>query len=76
LFYEGNCEVDIDTHLVKKVFAGEVVRIERNIRGNGLAKQIESGTTNSAPDNSNPGKKILDTNGTGAGGEGGELDIY
>jgi hypothetical protein len=76
LFYEGNCEVDIGTHLVKKVFAGEVVRVERNIRGDGQAKQIEGGTTNSAPDNTNPGKEIPDTDGNGTGSGSGELDIY
>jgi hypothetical protein len=76
LSYEGNCEVDIGTHLVKKVFAGEIVRIERNIPGNDQAKQIESGTTNSSPDNSSTGKEIPGTNGNGTGSKDGELDIY
>jgi hypothetical protein len=76
LFYEGNCEVDIGAHLVKKVFDGEVVRIERSIRGDGQAKQIEGGATNSAPDNSSAGKEIPDTNGNGAGSKDGELDLY
>jgi hypothetical protein len=76
LFYEANCEVDIGTHLVKKVFSGEVVRIERSIRGDNQAKQIESGTSNSKPDNSSAGKEIPGTNGNGAGSKDGELDIY
>jgi hypothetical protein len=76
LFYEANCEVDVGTHLVKKVFAGEVIRIERNIRGDGQTKQIESGTTNSNPDNPDSGKEIPDTNENGAGSKDGELDIY
>jgi hypothetical protein len=76
LFYEADCEVDIGTHLVKKVFSGEVVRIERSIRGDGQAKQIESGTTNGKPDNSTPGKEIPGANGVSAADGNGELDIY
>jgi hypothetical protein len=76
LFYEADREVDVGTQLVKKVFGGEVVRIERNIRGDGQAKQIESGTTNSTPDNSSTSEKVPGTNGNGAGGGNGELDIY
>jgi hypothetical protein len=76
LFCEAGCEIDIGTHLVKRVFAGEVIKIERNIRGDNQAKQIEGGTTNGKPDNSTSGKEIPDTNGDGTGSKDGELDIY
>ena len=76
LFYEADCEIDVGIHLVKKVFGGEVVKVERNIRGNGQAKQIESGKGNADDNNGNPGEKMAGTNGNGEAKGNGELDIY
>ncbi|MDR2097677.1 MAG: hypothetical protein LBP37_04075 [Spirochaetaceae bacterium] len=76
LLYDTNTEIDIGVHLVKKIFAGEVIKVERDIQGDSQAKQIESGTSNSTPGDTNPGEKIPDTNGNGAGRRSGELDIY
>jgi hypothetical protein len=76
LFYEADAEIDLGAHLVKKVFGGEVVKVKRNILGNGQAKQIESGTGNGSPDNSNPSEKIPDVSGNSAESKGGEFDIY
>jgi hypothetical protein len=76
LFYEAGASIDVGVHVVKHVFSGEVIKVERNLCGNGQTKQIESGTGNGLPDNTNPGEKIPGANGVGAKNEGGELDIY
>jgi hypothetical protein len=76
LFHEADTEIDVATHLVKKVFGGEVVKVERNIHGNGQAIQIESGKGNGSLDNSNSGEKIPDAVGSGTESKNGELDIY
>jgi hypothetical protein len=76
LFYEADTEIDVGTHVVKKAFGGEVIKIERNIHGNGQTKQIEGGTGNGSPDNSDTHKEIQGTNRNGAGAGNGELDIY
>jgi hypothetical protein len=76
LFRNADAEIDLFTHLVKKVFEGEVVKVERDIRGNGQAKPTESGAGNNTSDNTSSGKEIPDANGNGAGGGDRELDIY
>jgi hypothetical protein len=63
-------------HVVKRVFSGEVIKIERNVGTNGQAKQIESGGGADTPDNTNPGEKMADTNRNGKTQGNGELDIY
>jgi hypothetical protein len=72
----GQDIITLGVHNVKKVFNGEVVKVERNIRGNGQAKSIESGTGNGIHDTTNPGEKISDANRAGQGCGGGELDIF
>jgi hypothetical protein len=72
----GNGVITLGVHNVKKVFGGEVIKIERDIRGNGQAKPVESGTGNSIPDNTNPGTKIPETTGNSPAVRPGELDIY
>jgi hypothetical protein len=76
LFYEAGIEIDVVTHVVKRVFKGEVIKIERNMGTNDQAKQIESGGGADTSGNSNPGEKIPGANGNGAGGTSGEPDIY
>lgn len=76
LLYEADVEIDVGTHIVKRVFQGEVIKVERNVGTNGQAKQIESGGGADTPSNTNPGEKIQGANGVGAGGANGELDIY
>jgi hypothetical protein len=76
LFYEAGVEIDAVTHVVKRVFNGEVVRVERNVGTNGRAKQIEGGTGNANNNNASPGEKVADTNGNGKAQGNGELDIY
>jgi hypothetical protein len=72
----GYGAITLGVHNVKKVFGGEVVKLERNIQGDGQTKPVESGTGNSIPDNTNPGKEIPNTNGNGPGSKSGELVIY
>jgi hypothetical protein len=69
-------EIDAGTHVVKRVFNGEVIKIERKVGTNGRAKQVESGSGADTPDNTNPGEKIPGINGDGAADSSGELDIY
>jgi hypothetical protein len=76
LFYEAGAPVDAGVHVVKCVFSGEVVKVERDIQGNGEPKQIESGTGDGLPDNTNPGEKIPETTGTSSTMRPGDLDIY
>jgi hypothetical protein len=76
LFYEAGIEIDEGVHIVKRVFNGEVIRIERNVGTNDQAKQIEGGRGADTPNNSSPGEKIPGANETGAAGASGELDIY
>jgi hypothetical protein len=76
LFYEAGAEIDVVTHVVKRIFNGEVVKIERKMGTNGQAKPVEIGSGASAPDNSNPGEKIPGSYGNGSPGTDGELDIY
>jgi hypothetical protein len=76
LFYEAGVEVDVGTHVVKRIFEGEVVKIERNVGTNSQTKQVESGTRNSIPNNSSSNKKIQGANGVSAADGNGELDIY
>jgi hypothetical protein len=76
LFYEAGMEIDAGAHVVKRVFNGEVIKIERNVGTNGQAKQIKGGGGTDTPDNTNPGEKIPGTNGAGAADGSGELDIY
>jgi hypothetical protein len=73
---EVGTEIDLCTHLVKKVFDGEVVKIERSMGTNGQAKPIESGGGAGAANNSSAGEKIQSTDGVGAGDGGRELEIY
>jgi hypothetical protein len=72
----GNGVITQGVHNVKKVFGGEVVKLERNIQGDGQKKPVESGSGNSIPDNTNPGKKIPEATGNSPAGWPGELDIY
>jgi hypothetical protein len=76
LFYDADIEIDVGTHLVKKVFDGEVIKIERNVCGNGQTKPVESGEGNATNNNASPGEKMADTNGNGKAQGNGELDIY
>jgi hypothetical protein len=76
LFYEANTQIDVGAHLVKSVFGGEVIKVERNVYGNGQAKPVESGRGNGPPDNSNPGEKIPETAGNSQAMRPGEPDIY
>jgi hypothetical protein len=76
LFYEAGVEIDAVTHVVKRIFNGEVVKIERKEGTNGQAKPVEIGSGASTPNSSNPGKKIQGANETGAAGTNGELGIY
>jgi hypothetical protein len=68
--------ITLAVHNVKKVFGGEVVKVERDIPGNGPAKQIESGSGNSVNNATNPGEKIPEATGDGPAVRPGELDIY
>jgi hypothetical protein len=76
LFYEAGMELDVGTHVVKRVFNGEVIKVERNVGTNGQAKQIEGGTGNANNNNASLGEKVTDTNGNGKVQGNGELDIY
>jgi hypothetical protein len=76
LFYEAGAEIDVGVHLVKKVFGGEVIKVERNVYGNGEAKQIESRPGNATNDNGNLGKEMADTHGNGKDKGHGERDLY
>jgi hypothetical protein len=76
LFYEAGIEIDAGVHIVKRVFNGEVIKIERNVGAEGQAKQIESGTGNADDNNGNPGEKMADTNRNGTEQGNGELDLY
>jgi hypothetical protein len=76
LFYEAGVEVDAVAHVVKRIFNGEVVKIERKMGASGRAKPVEIGSGTGAPDGSNPGEKIQGSNGNGPPGTDGELDIY
>jgi hypothetical protein len=76
LFYEAGMELDVGMHVVKRIFNGEVVKVERNVGTNGQAKQIESGGGADTPNNTNPGEKIPGTNATGAANASRELDIH
>jgi hypothetical protein len=76
LLNDKKAEVQWGSHLVKKIFGGEVVDVKRNIRGDGKAKPVESGKGNGALDDSNPGEKIPGIDGDGKPDQNGELDLY
>jgi hypothetical protein len=38
LFYEADIKCDVGVHLVKKVFGGEVIKVERNAERNSQTK--------------------------------------
>jgi hypothetical protein len=76
IIYEAGIEVDLCIHLVKKVFDGEVVKIERNVGTNGQAKPVESGGGTDTPNNSSAREKVQGTNEVSSGAKDGELDIY
>jgi hypothetical protein len=76
LFYEAGSEIDAGVHIVRKVFNGEVIKIERNVGTNGQAKQIESGGGTDTPNNKSSGEKIQGDNEAGTANASGELDIY
>jgi hypothetical protein len=76
LFYEAGMEIDTGTHVVKRVFKGEVIKVEKNVGTDGQPKQIKGGTGNANNNNASPGEKVADTNGNGKTQGNGELDIY
>jgi hypothetical protein len=76
LFYEAGVEIDAVTHVVKRIFNGEVVKIERKMGTNDQTKPVEIGSGAGATNGSNPGEKIQGANGNGSPGTNGELDIY
>jgi hypothetical protein len=68
-------EIDLNTHLVKKVFEGEVVKVE-GLGTKSQGKSDESGCGNGASDNSSAVETAPSANGISAADGNGELGIY
>jgi hypothetical protein len=75
IFQEAGMQVDIATHTVKKVFGGEVIRIERAGTDNSGKRPAGAGPENS-PDHPHSGAALEGTSGNHQAGREGELDIY
>jgi hypothetical protein len=73
---EAGVEIDLCAHLAKKVFDGEVVKVERNTGTNDKGKSVESGGGDNTTNNTSASKEIQGANGVRAGNKDGELDIY
>jgi hypothetical protein len=72
----AGAQIDILTHMVKKVIGGEVVKIDRTTSSTGERKPVERTTSNDKPNNSDEGKQIQSPSGVGAESRDGELDIF
>jgi hypothetical protein len=72
---DAGVRIDLATHIVKKVFGGEVIRIERAGTDNPGKHPAGAGQEN-ALDNSYFGKKIPDTGGHSTESKDRELDLY
>jgi hypothetical protein len=73
LFCEAGMEVDMATHIVKKIFNGEVVQIERDFERNAEAERIEGSEAGGAAIHPVAGGSLSATTGESADGE---LGIY
>jgi hypothetical protein len=76
LFHEADAELDLATHLIKRIFGGEVVRIERNVEGNAEAQRIEGSKPEGGAHHPPAAGRLPPPRETSDGSENGELDIY
>jgi hypothetical protein len=72
---EAGLQIDPATHTVKKVFGGEVIRIERAGTDNPGKHPAGTGPENT-PDHPHPGAALEGASGNRQAGRDGELGIY
>jgi hypothetical protein len=76
LFIDTGTNADFATHLVKKIFKGEVVRIERDLERNAEAKRIEGSGTGGGALHPVADESLPPSSGESAESGDGELGIY
>jgi hypothetical protein len=71
-----NIEIDFLTHLVKKVFGGEIIRIGNRQGADNKGEPAQDKGPENTLDNSHSGGEVPGTSGNGSVVREGELDIY
>jgi hypothetical protein len=73
---KAGAEIDLRTHLAKKVFEGEVIKIEDHIYGNGQTKPDKGGGDANTSDNTDTQKEIHGAHGVSAENTNGKFEIF
>jgi hypothetical protein len=76
LLFDTGTEADSATHLVKKIFKGEVVRVEKDMGRNNEAERIEGIEPESGVHRPYPAGNLPPSAGKSEGGGNGEPDLF